>query len=139
MLSKQVKYTPRGNNPDGITLSPPLVNEITEFNAENGYMNMLPEIYAEKIVKDNPDIFKIVPYSLPEPFTAEDLENIFELDELVEIGFERFGVGIDPAEGMRRVKEILLEAQDQNVADESQPGEQGQAGEKIKRPRKKAE
>ena len=138
-MSKQVKYTPRGNNPDGITLSPPLVNEITEFNAENGYMNMLPEIYAEKIVNDNPAIFKIVPYSLPDPFAAEDLENIFDLDELVEIGFERFGVDIDPAEGMRRVKEILLEAQGQEGTGEPHPGEQGQPGEKNKRPRKKAE
>ena len=117
-MLKQVKYTPKGNNPDDIVLSPPLVHEITKFNAENGYVAMLPEIYADKIVKDNPAIFKIVPYSLPEQFTAEDLENIFDLNELVDIGYERFGMDIDPAEGMRRVKEILLEARNQEALED---------------------
>ena len=107
-----VKYTPHGTNPKELTMYPPAVGDVSEFSERAGFCCQMSEFYARKITSENPTLFTIIPYVLPDPFTIEDLENIDDLNELEKVGVERFGVDIDKREGVTKARLTLLEEQE---------------------------
>ena len=109
---------PVGTNPKELIMTPPAVGDIAEFTEANGYRVTMAEHYANKLVKENPKIFKIVPYRLPDPFTADDLENIEDLNELEKIGIVRFGENLDKREGVTKARLFLIDAQERYYADD---------------------
>lgn len=119
-MKKTVKYTPVGNNPKELTLEPPLVDEVVTFGGGKPYTAVMRTKYAQKIVRENPAIFSIVPFVVPDPFSIGDLEALEELDRLEDLGRERFGIDVDKRLGVKKVCAILLEAQESTKTESGQ-------------------
>ena len=120
-MEKRIKYSPVGSNPESITLTPPLVPEVTEFSEKTGFEAWLPARCAARLIKDNPSIFSEVPFVLPDPFSVEDIAEISDLDELFDIGSKRFGVELDMSIGLAKMRDELMVAQAKANEEEEAP------------------
>lgn len=135
-MKTTIKYTPVGNNPNDLTLSPPLVPEVTVFSGKGGHTAVLPTKCANKLVAENPKIFSVVPTVVPDEMEMQDLEAIDDLDELVMLGEDRFGVSLNPSMGASALRVKLLELQEEAAAADDEPVKKNQ---KPRKPKAKAD